>query len=148
MKKTIALAAALLAAPLLSAEQTYYRVQLAPSGSTISIDKPVPDGGRIVFHQYPSGTFVSVPHDGIRTVEKISARDAERTNPSKRLITIGGLAMQGGGASSTQAGPSNASAWNATRVSAPNRANPYAPGVTWAYEPPNAVIASPGAPPK
>ena len=148
MKTVLAIsAAAVLLASLLSAEQPYYRVYLGTSGSTISTDKPVPHAGKLVFHQYPLGTYVSVPQYQVRSIEVISTRDAERTNPAKQLVSIGNLAMQGGGASGAQGGPTNASAWNATRTSANTGANPYAPGATWAYEPANAVIASPGAPP-
>ncbi|MFY9551027.1 MAG: hypothetical protein WAU32_07750 [Thermoanaerobaculia bacterium] len=146
MKKRIALVAALLAAPALFAEQGYYRIDYGSSGSTIASDKPVSEGAQYLFHQYPSGTLVSVRQDDVKTIVPISARDAEKTNPARRLISIGNLAMQGG---SSQAGLQNASSWNAARTgpSGGSDANPWSPGATWAFEPANAVVASPGAPP-
>lgn len=149
MKTALSISAAILFASLLSAEQPYYRVHLGTNQSTISTDKPTSNAGKLVFHQYPLGTYVSVPQYQVRSIEVISTRDAERTNPAKQLVSIGNLAMQGGGASGSQGGLTNASAWNAERTGAtnPSAVNQYSPGATWAYEPANAVVASPGAPP-
>jgi hypothetical protein len=142
MKTPIAIAAALLAAPLLAAEQGYYRVELAPSGSTIASDRPVADGNQYVFHEYPSGTLVSVRRDEVRAVVAISTGEAEKSNPARNLISIGTLAMEG----SSQAGPQNLSAARGA-VGANNWFYQGTPGVTDAWAPANAVVASPGAPP-
>jgi hypothetical protein len=166
MRNRFVLAAVLLASALtLGAEDKYYRVDLAPSGSVISKDLPVTKGTMVIFHDYPSGTLVSFPRAKVKQVVRITPNTAAATNAAEQLIPIGNLAMQGG---SAQGGPTNVrtigQAKAATNNSGlgtgfysnvvpgesqamPNSANDYQVGRTYAYAPSNATQSSAGAPP-
>ena len=166
----LAAAAVLLGGALvLRAEEKFYQITLIPSGTIISKDLPVTKGQMVVFHGYPSGNLMSMPRSGVKSVSQIPAVDAKTTNIAERVVPIGNLAMQGG---SSQAGPQNArvigqkaAAAGAPKenqyggngfynnmvvgesVAAPNSANDYQVGRTYAYAPSNATQSSPGSPP-
>ena len=145
-----------------------YQVNLVPSGNVISTDLPVTKGTMVVFHQYPSGSLVSMPRSSVKSVSQIPMASAKSPNFAEQAIPIGNLAMQG---ASQQAGPQNARTAGAAKtaagpkegqyggpgfysnmvvgesVAAPNSANDYQVGRTYAYAPSNATQSSPGAPP-
>jgi hypothetical protein len=166
----LAAATLLGSAVVLRAEQKFYQITLIPSGTIIATDLPVTKGQQVVFHGYPSGTLMSMPRSSVKSVSQVPAASAQASNLAEQVIPIGNLAMQGG---SSQGGPQNlsrvgqakAAAAGAPKdnqyggngfynnmvvgesVAAPNSANDYQVGRTYAYAPSNATQSSPGAPP-
>jgi hypothetical protein len=89
------LAVALLLASAAPAEPEYFRLDLSPSGSQVSIGQPVVKGGMLVFHAYPDGKLMSLRRSDVRSSTKITAKEAAGpswTDPKP----IANLAMQGG----------------------------------------------------
>jgi hypothetical protein len=160
MLNRLVLTAVLLACALALRAETFYRIELAPTGYLVTKDAPVWKGTTLVFRRYPDGTVMSVRKSDVKTISQLS-QAAQALSTSNQVVQIGNLAMQGG---STQAGPTNASAVGARRAPAigggfygnvvpgvtqgmPNSANDNQIGRTWAAPPANAVQSSPGAPP-
>jgi len=86
---------ALLLASGAAAEPEYFRLDLSPSGSQVSIGAPVVKGGMLVFHAYPDGKLMSLRRSDVKGSTKITAKEAAApaaTNPKP----IANLAMQGG----------------------------------------------------
>ena len=86
---------ALLLASAAAAAPEYFRIDLAPSGSQVSIGQPVVKGGMLVFHAYPDGKLMSLRRTDVKSSTKITAKEAAApaaTNPKP----IANLAMQGG----------------------------------------------------
>ena len=84
-----------LASPPPASEPTYVRLDLAPSGSQVSVGEPVVKGGMLVFHAYPDGKLMSLRKSDVKSSTKITAKEAAApaaTNPKP----IANLAMQGG----------------------------------------------------
>ena len=78
-----------------AAEPAYFRLDLAPSGSQVSIGAPVVKGGMLLFHAYPDGKLMSLRRSDVKSSTKITAKEAaapSSTNPKP----IANLAMQGG----------------------------------------------------
>ena len=78
-----------------AAEPAYFRLELAPSGSQVSIGEPVVKGGMLIFHAYPDGKLMSLRRSDVKSSTKITAKEAAApaaTNPKP----IANLAMQGG----------------------------------------------------
>ncbi len=100
MSKRLAVAAVLLMSGLpvsgvaLGAEDVFYQLDLVPSGKLISRDLPALKGASYVFHQYPSGTLISVRKSTVKKIAKIAPAVAAAVNPV-RIVPIGDLAMQG-----------------------------------------------------
>jgi hypothetical protein len=91
-------ALALLLASPAPAEPAYFRLDLVPAGSQVSIGEPVVKGGMLVFHAYPDGKLMSLRRTDVKSTTRISARDAagpSATDPKP----IANLAMQGGSSS-------------------------------------------------
>jgi hypothetical protein len=89
------LVAVLLLASPPAAEPAYFRLDLSPSGSQVSIGEPVVKGGMIVFHAYPDGKLMSLRRSDVKSSTRITAKDAAApaaTNPKP----IANLPMQGG----------------------------------------------------
>ena len=89
------LAFALLLASPAPAEPAYFRLELSPSGSQVSIGEPVVKGGMVVFHAYPDGKLMSLRRADVKSTTRIAAKDAagpSTTDPKP----IANLAMQGG----------------------------------------------------
>jgi len=83
----------LLASP--APEPEYFRIDLSPSGTQVSIGQPVVKGGIVLFHVYPDGKLMSLRKTDIKTTTRITAKEAAAplaTNPKP----IANLAMQGG----------------------------------------------------
>ena len=89
------LAVALLLASATPAEPEYFRLDLSPSGSQVSIGQPVVKGGMLVFHAYPDGKLMSLRRSDVRSSTRITAKEAAGPAPES-LKAIGNLAMQGG----------------------------------------------------
>jgi hypothetical protein len=78
-----------------AAEPAYFRLDLSPSGSQVTIGEPVVKGGAVVFHAYPDGKLMSIRKTDIKASTRITAKEAAApaaTNPKP----IANLAMQGG----------------------------------------------------
>lgn len=106
MRRPLAAAATLLLCALdLGAQQTLrpvvaaptpqlYELELLPSGKLISQDLPVLKGTTYLFHQYPSGTLISVRKSTVKQIGKMSPTAVAAANPTATR-RIGNLAMQG-----------------------------------------------------
>ncbi len=92
---TFALAAAAAAPP-----PAYFRLDLSPSGTQVSIGEPSVKGGMIVFHAYPDGRLMSLRRSDVRSSTRITAKEAAAPMSPK---TIANLPMQGGSAPVTSA---------------------------------------------
>jgi len=113
MPKRLAFAAVLLVcASALGAEQALYEIELVPSGKgdsgkIVSRDLPTLKGTVYLFHQYPTGTLISIRKSTVKQITKLSPKAAAAVNPTA-LKPIGDLAMQGPkSASSGGGGPRN-----------------------------------------
>ena len=82
-----------------------YQIDLIPSGKLISQDLPVLKGASYLFHQYPTGTLISVRKSTVKQVSKMSPTAVAAANPTATK-PIGDLAMQGP-KSATSGGPRN-----------------------------------------
>jgi len=112
------------------AAPSYYRVELAPSGSYVAIGELVTRGNTVLFHAYPDGKLMSLRKTDVRKVSPITA--AEAAAPAKKdLVSIGNLAMQGGsGASPSAAGAgANGAAHPAPAAGSPAAFRPSGPAV-------------------
>lgn len=95
MFKRLAVAALLLVpAFALRAGEPVYQIELVPSGKMVSQDLPVLKGTTYVFHQYPTGTLVSVRKSTVKQITKLSPAAAAAANPTS-IVPIRDLAMQG-----------------------------------------------------
>ena len=97
----LAAAAAAVAAPGPAspppAAPEYYRIELAPSGSYVTIGAPLAKGTMLVFKAYPDGKVMSLRKSDVKKLSPITAQEAAA--PAKKdLVSIGNLAMQGGSA--------------------------------------------------
>jgi hypothetical protein len=95
MPKRLAVAVALLACAFaLGAEEILYQIDLVPSGKLISRDLPALKGTNYHFHQYPTGTLISVRKSTVKQITRMSAAAVAAANPT-RLVPIKDLAFQG-----------------------------------------------------
>ncbi len=102
MRKRIAAVAVLLVcAVALGAEEGIYQIDLVPSGRLYSRDLPALKGTTYLFHQFPSGTLISVRKSAVKQITRISPTAAAFVNPKTRLVRIGDLAFQGPRSGST-----------------------------------------------
>jgi hypothetical protein len=107
MPKRLAVAAVLLVcASALGAQQALYQIELVDSGKVISRDLPVLKGTSYLFHQFPSGTLISVRKSTVKQITKLSPTAAAAVNPTATK-RIGDLAMQGPKSASSGGGPAN-----------------------------------------
>ena len=127
-----------------------YKIDLVPSGYLLARDNPTLKQGSYVFRTSRDGTVMSVRQSDVRKVTRLTGADAFWAEQSTRGETrIGTLAMQGG---SSQAGPEPLS--TAGRPAAAGSMAPGAPTSNWIYQgapgvsdawaPGNATVASPG----
>jgi hypothetical protein len=160
MRNRFVCAAVLFACALALRGQTFYRIELVPTGQLIAKEAPVWKGTILMVRRHPDGTFVSLRKADVKKIAAISKAE-EALSPSQQVIQIGDLAMQGG---SSQAGPTNARAVGAAKAPElgkgfysaivpgqtqgfPNSPNDYQVGRTFAGPPGNATQSAPGAPP-
>jgi hypothetical protein len=100
MSKRLAVAIVLLVCAFaLGAEEVLYQIDLVPSGKLISRDLPALKGTNYLFHQYPTGTLISVRKSTVKQITRMSAAAVAAADPS-RIVTIRDLAFQGPKASS------------------------------------------------
>ncbi|HWZ85893.1 MAG TPA: hypothetical protein VN032_06825 [Thermoanaerobaculia bacterium] len=147
MRLGLLAAGALLSAASGQAEDAYYRIELVPSGSLVSVGAPLTRGTTVLFHGYPNGNLMSLRRSDLRSVARISPEEASAP-AHKPVVAIGSLAMQGG--SSSPAAPARpVSATNAAPAPRWNGYDSWAvvPGAADAPPLASAVQTSPGAPP-
>ena len=95
MPKRLAAAGVLLVCAFaLGAEEALYQIDLVPSGKLISRDLPILKGTTYLFHQYPTGTLISVRKSTVKQIARMSPTAAAAVNPT-RTVRIGDLPMQG-----------------------------------------------------
>ncbi len=147
------------------AGDTIYQIQLLPSGAMTARDKPTLKGNTYVFHEWRSGTVMSVRQSDVRTITPMTGDKAfwvEQGLLGEKKI--GNFAMQGTGnvveigtpprgGGSSQAGRSNLSSVgqnggsgnNAGISGAPAYGNwqyQGTPGVSDAWSPANATMSN------
>jgi hypothetical protein len=71
-----------------------YQIELIPSGKLVSQDLPVLKGTTYRFHQYPTGTLISVRKSTVKQITRLSPTAVAAANPTATR-PIGNLAMQG-----------------------------------------------------
>ncbi|HEX4439298.1 MAG TPA: hypothetical protein VH854_04455 [Thermoanaerobaculia bacterium] len=84
-------------------EPAYFRIELAPSGSYVSIGAPAVKNGAMVFKAYPDSKLMSLRKSDVRKISAITAKEAAGP-ANKDLVSIGNLAMQGGSAPASGGG--------------------------------------------
>ncbi|HTO75465.1 MAG TPA: hypothetical protein VMQ61_05260 [Thermoanaerobaculia bacterium] len=131
-----------------------YQIDLAPTGQMFSRDEPVSKGGTYQFHTWREGTLMSLRPGDVKKITRLTGLDAFKIHMQQLgAKQIGNLAMQGGGSATVVGGSAPADAAHGS-ASMPASQTPYnwiyqgVPGVTDAWAPPSAVVASPGDVPK
>ena len=71
-----------------------YQIELLPTGKLVSQDLPVLKGSTYLFHQYPSGTLISVRKSEVKQIGKMTPTAVASASPTATK-RIGNLAMQG-----------------------------------------------------
>jgi hypothetical protein len=95
MSKRFSVAVVLLACAFaLGAEETLYQIDLIPSGKLVSRDLPVLKGTNYLFHQYPTGTLISIRKSTVKQIGKMSIAERVAANPT-RIVPIRDLPFQG-----------------------------------------------------
>jgi hypothetical protein len=130
--------------------ETVYEIRLLPSGRMLSREQPVLKNGAWQFHTWKDNRLMSMRQRDVREVvalQGLAAFKAKQEEKGARLI--GNLAMQDGQYQAVGTAPAAPSAAPPpTPVGPSNWIYEGAPGVSDAYAPANAVIASPGDVPK
>ena len=73
---------------------TLYQIDLVSSEKLISLDLPVLKGAVYLFHQYPTGTLLSVRKSTVKQFGKMTPTAVAATIPTTAR-TVGNVAMQG-----------------------------------------------------
>ena len=96
MTRRFVLAAVVLAcASTLAAEEVLWQIDLLPSGKVISKSEPMLKGGSYLYHQFPSGTLISVKKSTVKKISKMTPQAIAEIDPSKKVQQIRDLPMQG-----------------------------------------------------
>lgn len=96
MRKRLTVAAVLLTGTFaFGAEDALWQIELIPAGKTLSKDQPTLKGASYLFHQYPTGTLVSIKKSSVKQITKLSAVAAAAAKPKNQLTNIRDLPMQG-----------------------------------------------------
>jgi hypothetical protein len=129
MTKRFVIAMAVLAcAAALGAEEVLWQIDLLPSGKAMSRDEPVAKGGSYLYHEYPTGTLISVKKSTVKQITKLSPKAAAAALPKNQVTSIRDLPMQGPKASGgvhrgsigrARAATAAANAGTSARTSAP-----------------------------
>jgi hypothetical protein len=132
-------------------KEVIYQIDLLPTGQAFSRDIPHERGNNIEYKTWHQGTLVSIKKADVKKISKVAGMDAFKIH--LQLLgakAIGNLAMEGGGNVTVI---SEAPAPPSREPVDPNGYNGSwifngVPGVTEAWAPPSAVIASPGDVPR
>ncbi len=129
-------------------KETVYQIDLVPFGRMLTREKPKLQTGTYVFHAFKNGTLMSLRKADVKKVTHLTGLPAFRAKQEELGATlIGDLPMQGGTAHVLPA-PGAAAAPPSQTPAAGNWIYQGKPGVTDAYAPANATVASPGDVPK
>ena len=79
----------------LAAEEVLWQIDLLPSGKAISKSEPTLKGGSYLYHQYPTGTLISVKKSTVKKVSKMTPEAIATVDPKKQVQQIRDLPMQG-----------------------------------------------------
>jgi hypothetical protein len=93
-KRFLAAAVLVACAFALGAEQTLYQIELVPSGKIVSLDAPTLKGTNYLFHQYPTGTLISIRKSTVKQIGKMSMAEKVAANPT-RVVPMRDLPFQG-----------------------------------------------------
>ncbi len=128
-RRLVVAAVVLVCASALGAEEALRQIDLLPSGKAISKDLPTLKGGSYLYHQFPTGTLISVKKSTVKKISKMAPEAIAEIDPKKQLTNIRDLPMQGpkqslGGRPSNmgraRAAVSAANAGTAGRTSSPD----------------------------
>jgi hypothetical protein len=131
-------------------EEVVYEIRLLPTGRMLSREQPKLKNGAWQFHTWKDNNLISMRQKDVREVvvlQGLAAFKAKQEEKGARLI--GNLAMQDGQYQSVGTAPAPPDqAAPAAPAGPSNWIYQGAPGITDAYAPANAVVASPGDVPK
>jgi hypothetical protein len=131
-------------------EEVVYEIRLLPTGHMLSREQPVSKNGAWQFHTWKDGNLISMRQKDVKevvTLTGLAAFKAKQEEKGARLI--GNLAMQDGQYQSVGTAPPPPDQTAPATASGPsNWIYEGAPGVSDAYAPANAIVASPGDVPK
>jgi hypothetical protein len=129
--------------------EVIYQVDLVPSGRMMSREEPVLKGGTYLFHTYKDGNLVSLRKSDVQKITRLTGIPAFRAEQEEMgAALIGNLPMEGGSFQVIST-PADAPAGAPPPPPPPgNWIYQGVPGVTDAYAPAQATVASPGDVPK
>lgn len=132
-----------------------YQIDLAPTGQMYSRDEPILKGATYRFHTWREGTLMSLRPGDVKKITRVTGLDAFKIHMEQLgAKQIGNLPMEGGGSASVlntgDSAPASAAHGSASMPAQTptNWIYQGVPGVTDAWAPPSAVVASPGDVPK
>ena len=130
-------------------KESVYQIDLIPSGRLLTREKPKLQTGSYVFHEFKNGAIMSVRQKDVKKVTLLTGIPAFRAQQEELgAALIGNLPMEGGSAHVLPAPAPGAAAAPSQDPAQGNWSYEGKPGVTDAYAPPNATVASPGDVPK
>lgn len=96
MRKRLTVAAVLLVGTFaFGAEEVLWQIDLLPAGKAISKDAPVLKGASYLYHEYPTGTLISVKKSTVKQITKLAPKAAAAALPKNQVTSIRDLPMQG-----------------------------------------------------
>lgn len=96
MTRSLRIAAVLVLASFsLGAEEVLWQIDLVPAGKTLSRDQPTLKGASYQFHEYPTGTLVSIKKSSVKQITKLTPAATAAAKPKNQLTSIRDLPMQG-----------------------------------------------------
>jgi hypothetical protein len=130
--------------------EVIYQIDLLPTGQVYSREVPQQRGTNLEYKTWHQGTLMSIRQADVKKVSKVAGLDAFKIH--LQLLgtkAIGNLPMEGGGTVTVINERPAAAAQPVDATQAPsNWIYNGVPGVTEAWAPPSAVVASPGDVPK
>ncbi len=133
-------------------QEVVYRVDLVPTGRVIARDNPVLKGKTYVLKTWRDGTLMSLRMEDVKAITRVTGIPAFRIQQEERGgARIDNLPMEGGGTVTILPGGPQVAPVPAPAQPDSGQGNwlyQGEPGVTDAYAPPSAVVASPGDVPK
>ena len=104
-KRFVMVMVVLACASAVGAQEVLWQIDLLPSGKAMSKDEPVAKGGSYLYHEYPTGTLISVKKSTVKQITKLSPKAAAAALPKNQVTSIRDLPMQG--PKSSGGGPRN-----------------------------------------
>lgn len=130
-------------------QEVVYQVDLVPTGRVIARDNPVLKGKTYVLKTWRDGTLMSLRTEDVKAITRVTGIPAFKIQQEERGgARIGDLPMEGGGTVTILPGGEPAAPAPGQPDGQGNWLYQGEPGVTDAYAPPSAVVASPGDVPK